>query len=486
MTAIPLNPANSLDNAVLAYKAGRLDEAERICQRILAVQPAHFEAVHILAVIQAALGKAELAVKSYDRALAVRPNSAEVLSNRGVALESLNRFDDALSSYDRSLALRPDSPEAWYNRGNVMRVLSRHDEALASYERAVALRPHYADAHNNRGQTLRDLKRYEEALTSYDAALAADPTHTMAHCNAAAVRLLLGHFKQGWVDYEWRWKKPSVIRLNRNFPQPQWRGEDIASKTILLHSEQGFGDTIQFCRYVPLVVARGARVILEVQRQLCTLMADIPGATEVIARGSPLPTFDVHCPLLSLPLAFATELETIPAERAYLSASREKAGGWHARLAAQRRTLVGLAWSGSRRHEGDRERSIALDALIPLLAANVTIVSLQKDVRPADAGTLNAHRDILHFGDEWHDFSDTAALISELDLVISVDTSVAHLAAALGKPTWILLPEVPDFRWLLEREDSPWYPTVRLFRQDSSRDWNCVIARVQEALRAFR
>jgi hypothetical protein len=356
---------------------------------------------------------------------------------------------------------------------------------LASYDRAVSLRPHYADAHNNRGQSLRDVKRYEEALASYDAALAVQPGHVMAHCNSAAVRLLLGDFKRGWSDYEWRWKKASVVRSNRNFPQPQWRGEDIAGKTILLHSEQGFGDTIQFCRYVPLVVARSAQVVFEVQAQLHALMAGIPGAAQVVARGSPLPAFDVHCPMLSLPLAFGTELGTIPAERAYLSVPEEKARNWRMRLAAERRCLVGLAWSGSRGHEEDRKRSIALDTLLPLLDSDATIVSLQKDVRSADAAVLNARSDILHFGDEWHDFSDTAALISQLDLVISVDTSVAHLAAALGKPTWLLLPEVPDFRWLLGREDSPWYPAMRLFRQDEHRDWESVIARVRDALCAF-
>lgn len=511
--------AQAFNRAVSAYKAGKLGDAEQICQQIVSGKPGHFDAFHVLAVVQAALGKNDLALASYDRALALRPNHAdalnnrgntllalgrlddalanydralaarpnfpEALSNRGTALEKAGRLDEALASYERAIALRPDYADAHYNRGNALKALKRYDEALASYERAIALRPAYADAHNNRGQVLRELMRYDEAVASYDRALALQPRHVMAHCNAASVRLLTGDFSRGWPEYEWRWLKESVISANRMFRQPVWRGGDaIAGKTILLHSEQGLGDTIQFCRYVPLVVARGARVILEVQKPLVALTSGL-GAAQVVAKGDPLPDFDLHCPLLSLPLAFGTRLETIPSAQAYLAAPAAQSMQWQTRLAAAPRPRIGLAWSGRSGHERDRERSIGLRAFLPLLETGAAIVSVQKEVRAEDASLLKERGDILHAGDELADFSDTAALMSQLDLVVSVDTSVAHLAGALGKPVWILVTHVPDWRWLLERDDSPWYPTVRLFRQDATCTWDGAIARVHEAARAF-
>jgi len=520
MTGAAPDPAQAFNLAIAAYKAGKLADAEQLCQQIISVQPDHFDAAHVLAVVQAAQRKNESALASYDRALTLRPNHAdalnnrgntllalnrietalesydraiaarpgypEALSNRGSALERLDRHDEALASYDRALALRPDFTEAHYNRGNVLKALKRYNEALASYDRALAMRPDHADAHNNRGQVLKELMRYEEALQAYDAALAVQPKHVMAHCNASALRLLTGDFERGWVDYEWRWLKESVVPTYRNFPQPIWRGgEAISGKTVLIHSEQGLGDTIQFCRYVPLVAAAGARVIFEVQTPLQGLMSGLPGASQVIARGDALPTFDIHCPLLTLPLAFGTTLETIPSRHAYLRAPVEHAAKWRARLNGKPHPRVGLAWSGNPRHERDQERSIRLRALLPLLGVSATFVSLQKEVFPEDARVLKERNDILHFGDEFDDFSDTAGLMSELDLIIAVDTSVAHLAGALGRPTWILVTRVPDWRWLFDRDDSPWYPTVRLFRQDDTRQWDGVISHIREALAGF-
>ena len=512
-----LDLTQTFNRAISAYRAGKLADAEQLCQQIISAKRDHFDALHVLAVVQASLGKNDLALASYDRALAlrpdhadalsnrgntllalnrfdealanydralaVRPNYAEALSNRGSALEKLNRFDEALASYDRALALRPDFAEALYNRGNIMKTLKRYGEALESYDRALALRPGHADAHNNRGQVLKELMQNDEALASYDRALALRPQNVMAHCNAASLRLLTGDFSRGWADYEWRWMKESVVLANRVFPQPLWRGgEAIAGKTILLHSEQGLGDTIQFCRYVPLVAARGAQVILEVQKPLHALMTDLAGATQIISKGNPLPEFDIHCPLLSLPLAFGTLLETIPSATAYLRAPLQHSMNWQTRLGAKRRPRIGLAWSGNAGHERDRERSIGLRALLPLLDAEATFVSLQKEVRAEDAIVLKERGDILHVGDELRDFSDTAALMSQLDLIISVDTSVAHLAGALGKPVWILLTYIPDWRWLLDRNDSPWYSTARLFRQNDTRAWEGLIARVRETL----
>jgi tetratricopeptide (TPR) repeat protein len=364
--------------------------------------------------------------------------------------------------------------------------LQRYEEALASYDRAITLWPDHADAHNNRGQVLRELERYDEALASYDRALALRPKHVMAHCNAAALRLLTGDFERGWAHSEWRWLKKSVMPTQRNFSQPAWNGRDpIAGKTILIHSEQGLGDTIQFCRYVPLLAARGAQVIFEVQKPLQTLMASLGGAAQVVPKGGPLPACDLHCPLVSLPLAFGTRLETIPSATGYLSAPAQHVTTWQSRLEGKPHPRIGLVWSGNPGHERDRERSIGLRTFVPLLDAfgdDVTFFSLQKDVRAADDALLKERADILDYGNALEDFSDTAALISHLDLVISVDTSIAHLAGALGKPAWILLTYFPDWRWLLGRDDSPWYPTARLFRQDESRAWDGVMARVRHAL----
>jgi Tfp pilus assembly protein PilF len=452
------------------------------------LQPDFFEAHSNRGAMLAALGRHEDAIESYRKALTIRPDFADAHCNLASALTQLRRYDEALASLDRALALRADYPDALYNRGNALKPLQRYEEALASYDRAIALQPNHADTHNNRGQVLRELERYDEALASYDRALALRPKHVMAHCNAAALRLLTGDFERGWSHYEWRWLKKSVIPTKRNFSQPAWNGRDpIAGKTILIHSEQGLGDTIQFCRYVPLVAARGARIIFEVQKTLQTLMTSLGSGGQIVPKGDPLPAFDLHCPLVGLPLAFGTRLETIPSTTGYLSAPAQHVTAWQSRLEGKPRPRIGLVWSGNPGHERDRERSIGLHEFLPLLdalAAEATIVSLQKDVRAEDAAFLKARADILDSGDALENFSDTAALISQLNLVISVDTSVAHLAGALGKPVWILLTYFPDWRWLLGRDDSPWYPTARLFRQDQSRTWGGVIARVRQALLA--
>jgi len=453
------------------------------------LQPDFFEAHGNRGAMLAALGRHHEAIESYRNALAIKPDFADAHCNLGSALTHLQRYDEALASLDRALELRPDYPDALYNRGNALKPLKRYEEALASYDRAIALQPNHADAHNNRGQVLRELERYDEALASYDRALELRPQHIMAHCNAAALRLLTGDFERGWAHYEWRWQKKSVIPLKRNFSQPAWGGGDpIAGKTILVHSEQGLGDTIQFCRYVPLVAARGARVIFEVQQTLQTLMTSLGGRAQLVPKGGPLPAFDLHCPLVSLPRAFGTRLETIPTATRYLSAPAQRMTTWQSRLQGQPGPRIGLVWSGNPGHERDRERSIALREFLPLLdalGAEATFVSLQKDVCADDAVVLKTRADVLDCGNALEDFSDTAALISQLDLVISVDTSVAHLAGALGKPVWILLTYFPDWRWLLGRDDSPWYPTTRLFRQDGSRTWEGVIARVREMLPIF-
>jgi tetratricopeptide (TPR) repeat protein len=458
-------------------------EALKSYDRALASRPDDAEALVNRGATLHELKQSAEALNSYDRALAIEPNHVEALTNRGVALHDLGRYGEALASHERALAVQPDHAAALSNRGVTLHRLGRLVEALASYDRALVLQPDYADALVNRGVTLHGLKRFDEALANYDRAIALRPDHADAHFFGSLSRLLTGDFGRGWVEYEWRRKGASTGPSRRDLPQPLWLGgNEVADKTILLHSEQGFGDTIQFCRYAPLVAACGARVILEVEEPLVGLLVGLAGTARVIAKGNALPDFDVQCSLLSLPLAFSTQLETIPSAVSYLRAPDQALPKWGARLPAKPRPRIGIAWAGNAKHVRDRERSIDLGNLLPLFDVDATFVSLQKEVRAADTATLKNSADIIHFGQELAGFSDTAALISHLDLVVSVDTAIAHLAGALGKPVWILLTHVPDWRWLLDRDDSPWYPTARMFRQSETREWDSVIVRVRDEL----
>ena len=487
--AIHLRPdfaAAHFDRANLLHTLNRYDEALASYDRALAVRPDYAAAHTNRGNVLQALKRYDEALASYDRALDVQPDLALAHYNRGNVLQDLNRYDEALASYDHALAARPDFAEALSNRGNVLLRLKRFAEAVASYDRALASRPDFAEAFSNRGAALQELKRYDEALASYEGAIEVRPDYADAHFNEALCRLLLGDFDHGWEMHEWRWRTGQLRFSKRSFTQPLWLGQsEIAGKTILLHAEQGFGDTIQCCRYVPLVAARGARVILQVQEPLKELMTGLVGTAQVVSADSALPDFDVQCPLLSLPLAFRTRLETIPPPVPNLRVASKAVMDWETRLGPKRRPRIGLAWSGLPTHKNDHKRSIRLSALLPLLDIVATFVSLQKDVRAEDATLLKERSYLLHFGDGIRDFSDTAALISNLDLVISVDTSVAHLAGTLAKPVWVMLAFNPDWRWLLDRDDSPWYPTARLFRQDDTHAWDSVIARVHAALRDF-
>jgi tetratricopeptide (TPR) repeat protein len=475
------NHVETLSNRGLTlHDLGRFDEALVSYDRAIAQRPGNPRALSNRGITLQALERFAEALESYDRALAVRPEYPEALYNRGIVLQKLERFDEALESYNRALDLRSDYAEAFSNRGLTLQEMGRFDEALASFDRALALRPDYAETHSHRGTALHDMQRFDEALASYDRAVSLRPDYAEAHYNRALCQLLTGDFERGWREREWRWRTDQSGRWN--FKQPVWRGSnDIAGKTILLHAEQGFGDMIQFCRYVPLVAERAARVVLEVPEPMLELMGTLAGVAQIVSRGEPIPDFDMHCPLLSLPLAFDTRLETIPSAMPYLAAPSASLE-WNARLRSKNRPRIGLCWSGRSAHKNDRNRSMSLDSLLPLLDFDATFVSLQQHVRTDDVAALQSRSNLVHFGDDLKNFSDTAALIANLDLVVSVDTSVAHLAGALAKPLWVMLPLIPDWRWLLDREDSPWYPTARLFRQDNTRAWGNVVARVHAAL----
>jgi tetratricopeptide (TPR) repeat protein len=429
------------------------------------------------------LGRLDEALASYDQALAARPDFAAAFSDRGNVLKAMQRFPDALASYDRALALRPDFSGALSNRAVTLVALDRLDEALASCDRALALEPDSIEALINRAGALQELRRFDEALATYDHAVALAPDSAAAQANRALLLLLTGDFARGWPAYEWRRKLPGFD--GRVFAAPAWSGEDIAGQRLLIHAEQGFGDTIQFARYAPLAAARGADVTLAVQASLAPLLADLPGVA-VIADRDPLPPFDRHCWLLSLPRAFATTLDTIPDGGPYVAAPADRVTAWAPRL-PHNGLRIGLAWSGHPANTKDHERSIPFAHFAPLLAvAGAHFVSLQKDVRPADADAFHQCNGILDLGTDLRDFADTAAVIANLDLVITVDTAVAHLAGAMGKPVWVLLPRTPDFRWLLDRDTSPWYPSARLFRKAGMDTWDAVIARVAAELSAWQ
>jgi len=458
----------------------RYDEALASYDKALAIRPDYVEALSNRAPVLRQLKRHDAALASCDRALAIQPGFAGAWANRALALEELERHEEAIASYDKALALQPDFAEAWSNRALPLQRLNRLDEALASCGKALAIQPQFAEAHYNRGNALKAQRRYAEAIASYDAALAAAPGLADARWGKGLCQLLTGDFERGWENYEWRWKSGVFPDAKRNnFSQPLWSGrEDIAGKTLLLHAEQGFGDTIQFARYAQSVAAKGARIILQVQPALKTTLSNIPGAQQVLGRGEPLPEFDFHCPLLSLPLAMGTRRETIPAQIPCLSVADSAVEKWKAKLGRSDAPRVGMAWSGHPSHRNDHNRSIALSRLLPLQRPGVNWVSLQKDVRADDAKVLAANGQILHFASDLGDFSDAAALVSLMDLVISVDTSIAHLAGALGKPVWILLPFDPDWRWLADGKDSPWYPTARLYRQLRIGDWDSVVEQV--------
>ena len=480
-------PAEIPRDVVLAYRLeteGRVDEAERLYVEALARDPREPNALHQLGLIHRRRGDLAKALAFMEAAVRADRTSAEALSNLGLVLQDLGRHEAAIDTFNRAVVVDRRNAAAVYNRGNSLTALDRFDEALASYDRALAIEPGHVDALYNRGNALRELRRHDEALASYAGALAVRPDYADVHLNEALTRLRIGDFAGGFAKYEWRWMKPEVAPLRRSFAEPLWLGEaPLAGRTLLLHAEQGFGDTIQFARYAALAAREGAEVVLEVQPALAALMAGLDGASVVVGRGTALPRFDLHCPLLSLPLAFRTEPATIPAAVPYIKVPADRLTQWRDRLPPPAKPLrIGIAWAGSTGYRDDRQRSLGLGRLAPLLARpDVEVVGLQRELRsddtlPADDGGL------LRVGTGFADFADTAAVVSLVDAVVAVDTAVAHLAGALAKPLLVMLPFSPDFRWMLERPDSPWYPTAKLFRQQRRGDWDSVIEPIRREL----
>ena len=510
-----------VEHAVQHHQAGRLVEAEHFYNLLLQTRPDHPFGLHSLAMIASQTGRNELALDLLAKAIKIDPENPQFHNTRGIILEALGRPDQALEAYQQALALKPDYAEACHNMaiafiakadyaaaadkcthaasltpdsahahntmGFALEKLGRYAEAVESYKRAVRLAPDYAEAYNHLGVVLNATGRYEHALENYSHAIRIDPDYAEAHWNLSLALLLTGNLAEGFKEYQWRRHHDlAILTYPHRYDKPRWDGSDFTAKRLLVHYEQGFGDTIQFVRYVPMVKARGGTVILKVREPLLALLHGFPGVDELIEASpdaGPPAEFDLHVSLMDLPGIFETTLANIPADVPYLHADPAKADHWRQKIPRDHFN-VGIVWSGSSIYERNHVRSCRLDDFLPLTAIEgVRFYSLQKGAPAAQLSQSAQQIPVVNLEEDLHDFSDTAAVIENLDLIISIDTCVPHLAAAMGKPTWTILCAAPAWQWMLERDDSPWYPTIKLFRQKEAGEWADVFHNVAEQLR---
>ncbi|MGD0389079.1 MAG: tetratricopeptide repeat protein [Tepidisphaeraceae bacterium] len=488
--AIAIDPAIAEYHSNLSValrQKGQLDEAISSCREALRLQGDYADAHYNLSVALFDKKRFEESIAATRHVLRLKPDLAEAHNNLGDALYLTGQIDQAVAAYEQAIRLKPGLSDTRLKLGNIYRETDRLDDAIAAYSGAIQSRPDWAEAHNDLANVLGEKGQIDEAIAACRQAIRLKPDFVGAHLNLAGKLLLQGNFQQGWPEYEWRWRAEDSQLLGRKLAQPQWDGRELKGQTILIHAEQGIGDFIQFVRYVPLVARRGGRVLLFCSRDVIPLLKHFPDIAQVLT-GSPLPKFDTHCPLVSLPLAFQTRLDSIPASIPYLNPDPARVETWQQKLGPAGGELrVSLTWAGNPVFKGDRTRSLTLERLAPLGAMrDVRFYALQRGPAAEQAKSPPPGLELANLGPELNDIGDTAAVMSLMDLIITTDTSVPHLAGALGRPVWLMLQFAPDFRWLLEREDSPWYPTMRLFRQKSPGDWNGVIGRVAEALGAYR
>jgi tetratricopeptide (TPR) repeat protein len=486
-----------LSNLGTALKqGGRLDEALQVFDKAVQLKPDDPQAWIRLANTLGALGRKAEALLAYQHVLQLDPHQWDVTYQCWRLLREAGRFDEALSFYDRcdrclgevllADALAPSDIVSRNNVGLALLNLNRPEEALWWCDKVLALDPNSVEVLSNKAQALKELYRFEESSEVYDRLQGLEPDNAQHKFYRSALQLLTAQFETGWEGFEARREISGHAIAEAEFGRPIWLGrEEIAGKTLLVYSDEGLGDAIQFARYLPLLSARGIRVVFVAPDPLYPLMADLSGILECRHPSAGLPpAFDLYCPITSLPFAFGTTLETIPPPVCLPPVAPNHIRAWEDRLGPHTRLRVGLVWSGNPKHQGDHRRSIPLRTMARLLDVDAVFVSLQKDPRPDDKAFLNERTDIIDLSTGLTDFLQTAALISCLDVVVTVDTSVAHLAATLGRATWMLLPHVPDWRWLLGRDDSPWYPSVRLFRQTATREYASVVDRVRDELLA--
>ena len=478
---------NNLANALTDRQ--RHAEAANALTRLIALRPQSVDQRLLLANALMKANRPEEAVDALNDLLKIKPRDGAALNNLGVCLRKLKRDAEAEVAYRRALDVAPDDAGTLSNYGTLLMEMERVDEAIILFRKAIDSKPTFGEAHLNLGLAYRSQMRLAEAIPAVREGVRLCPDLAEAHAGLGELLLLDGQLEEGFREYDWRSRMAEFPSPRRDFTSPRWDGVFRPGLTLLVHDEQGVGDTMQFVRFAQIAQARGARVIVECNTQLTRLLTGMPGVHQVIGRTSPIPPHDAHVPLLSLPQELGVSLAGIPANVPYLRAEPELAAHWGARLsrlpAFQTGLRVGLVWAGSPEHRNDRNRSLALERLAPLAAApNVSFVSLQKGAGAGQAAHPPAGMALIDLGPEIGNFADTAAILQHLDLVVTVDTSVAHLAGALGRPVWVLLPFFPDWRWLRGTDVSPWYPTMRLFRQERPRDWDPVIARVAGALRA--
>ena len=481
---------------IMAYQKNKLEESISYYQNILTIQPDHYKAHNNLGNVLQAQGKLDAAVNSYQQALAFKPDYFEACSHLGNVFHEQGKLQEAIASFQQALSLNPNYPEAYNNLGNVFQSQEKLEKAIAYYQKALDIKPNYNEAYNNLGTALKGQGRLEESLHCFNRALENNPDYQEAHWNRAIALLSSGDLKRGFAEYdEYRWRVRSIyFKAPDCFPKPIWDGSNLDGKIILLHTDDGFGDTIQFIRYAPLVAQRGGRVILACPKPLMRLLTTIPGIEQLLEGKNALPEeFHVHAPLLSLPHCLGTTLESIPNHIPYITLPNSE--NWAASNAPflpehPPGTLlkVGFVWAtGGRERSGDLtandKRSCPSSLFLKLLSLpGICLYSLQVGRWATEINEFNGENRLQNLSSQIEDFADTAALIDQLDLVISVDTGVVHLAGAMGRPVWTLLAFDPDWRWMRERENSPWYPSMRLFRQQQSGDWESVFEQVVQAL----
>ena len=462
---------------VALYKQGKCDKAIEAYQRVIQIQPDFAEAYNNLGMVLKKKGELDAAVQVHHQALRLQPDFAEAHRNLGDILQKQGKYDKAVEAYQRAIQIQPNYAAAYNNLGIAWQKQGKLEQASQIYHKTLVIRPNYPQAYNNLANTLKEQGKLQGAIQAYHKAIEINPSYIDAHKNLGIVLLLQGDFQRGWQEYEWRLKSDDLCIANR--AQTRWDGSSLSGKTILLYAEQGFGDTIQFIRYVHLLVEYDTEIIVECQPELLQLFKNIGAIKKTIVVGESSPKFDVNASLLSLPRILGTDLNSIPVKSPYLYTK----SGSHTDLEMCSEYKVGIVWAGILKHPNDNNRSVELQQFSVLFDVEACqFFSLQVGKRRNDIIRYHYSNTIIDLGGDFSNFSDTAAAILELDLVISVDTAVAHLAGALGKPIWVLLPFMPDWRWLLEREDTPWYPTMRLFRQTNTRDWAGVLQKVRFAL----
>jgi tetratricopeptide (TPR) repeat protein len=496
------------NQGIVLKELKRFDEALVSYDHAIEIEPKFAQAHYNRGIALQALNRFDEALSNYDQAIGIKSNYLNAINNRGVVLKELKRFNEALDNYNMLIKLfdfanngynrqgnqyKIDKAKAYYNKGKTLQELKRFDEALSSYDSAQEIHPtDYPEALNNSGNTMQEIGKFDRALIKYNLAISAKPDYADAYFNKSILLLLLGKYIEGWQLYQWRFLQEDKVDTARSYQQPCWLGDELLTdKTLLIYIEQGFGDYIQFIRYALLLERSGVNVILEVPLELTGVIKTLKGNFNLIESGKTLPDFDYHCPVMSLPFAFKTTVKSIPSKllskninNPYIYVDEDKKKLWSNLLGEKKNHIkrVGLVWSGNPEHKNDHNRSLLLKQLTSIFSLSLEFHSLQKEIREIDAQTMKDFPHIHNHQEDIVDFTDTAALIDAMDIIISVDTSVAHLAGAMGKKIWILLPYFPDFRWMLNRDDSPWYPSAKLYRQEKINNWDSILEKVKAEL----